>query len=356
MRLGSGIEKLTDFDILTVVFTSGSTGTPKGVVTTHQNFASAATHQKEILNIREGTRVYDFVSYNFDVSWSNTLQTLICGGCLCIPSEWERRNDIPGSLNRMKCDYVYFTPSVARSLQPLSMPGIRTLAMGGEPIRTTDAERWTQAETVIGIYGPAECAQALSFVILGKDAANNCVGHSYGANTWLVQPGRPDRLAAIGAIGELLIEGPTVSRGYFGDKSKTNAAYIKELKWLLSGVPGAKNGRRSTLYKTGDLLSYNSDRSLNFIGRKDTMIKLRGQRIELEEVEHHVRAGLKDASVFEGIAAEIITPQNATNALLAVFCSLRKNESMKSGTQDVDSFLAHALEGLEETLSQNLPQ
>lgn len=325
-------------------------------MTTHRNFASAAIHQKEILNIRRCTRVYDFVSYNFDVSWSNTLQTLICGGCLCIPSEWERRNDIPGSLNQMNCDYVYFTPSVARSLEPSSMPGIRTLAMGGEPICTTDAERWVQAETIIGIYGPAECAQALSFVHLGKGTPNNRVGHSFGANTWLVQPGRPDRLAAIGAVGELLIEGPTVSKGYFGNDDKTNASYLKDPEWLVRGIPGVKEGRRGTLYKTGDLLSYNSDGSLDFIGRKDTMIKLRGQRIELEEVEYHVRASLNDLSLFDGIAAEIITPGNATSALLAVFFSLRRNESMNSDVENLNFLFAQALEGLEETLSQKLPQ
>ncbi|KAE8555139.1 hypothetical protein EYB25_003687 [Talaromyces marneffei] len=350
------LPKVYPSDNLYIVFTSGSTGTPKGVVTTHQNFSSAATHQKDILNIRNGTRVYDFVSYNFDVSWSNTLQTLICGGCLCIPSEWERKNDITGSLNRMNCDYVYFTPSVARSLQPSSMPGIRTLTMGGEPIRTTDAERWTQAETIIGIYGPAECAQALSFVHLGKSTPNNRVGHSFGANTWLVQPGRPDCLAAIGTVGELLIEGPTVSKGYFGNEDRTNAAYIKDPEWLVRGIPGVLQGRRGTLYKTGDLLSYSSDGSLNFIGRKDTMIKLRGQRIELEEVEHHVRASLNDASLFGGIAAEIITPQNATNALLALFFSLRRKESVHSSEEDIDTLLTRGLEGLENALSLCLPQ
>jgi hypothetical protein len=104
--LAKSLPKISPSETLYVVFTSGSTGTPKGVVTTHQNFASASTHQAEILHIKPGTRVFDFVSYNFDVSWSNTLQTLLCGGCLCIPSEWERKNDIPGSLNRMKCDYV----------------------------------------------------------------------------------------------------------------------------------------------------------------------------------------------------------------------------------------------------------
>ncbi|KAF7591575.1 hypothetical protein BBP40_001323 [Aspergillus hancockii] len=341
-------------DVLYVVFTSGSTGVPKGVVTTHQNFASAATHQEEILHIRAGTRVFDFVSYNFDVSWSNTLQTLICGGCLCIPSECERKNDIPGAFNKMECDYVYFTPSVARSLEPSTMLGIKTLAMGGEPIQSIDAGRWTQADTIIGIYGPAECAQALSFVRLSANSRNNHVGHSYGARTWLVQPNCPDRLAAIGTIGELMIEGPTVSKEYFGEADRTAAVYIRDPEWLLKGSPG-HIGRHGTVYKTGDLLRYNSDGSLDFIGRKDTMIKLRGQRIELEEIESHVRGCLLVPNLCERIAAEIIKPQNSNSPILALFVCLA-NKHVFESLDNTRSELMQVMEGLEERLADRLPQ
>ncbi|KAK5993871.1 Nonribosomal peptide synthetase GRA1 [Cladobotryum mycophilum] len=348
------LPKVTPSDVLYVVFTSGSTGVPKGIVTTHENFASAATHQEEVLNIRKGTRVFDFVSYSFDVSWSNHLQTLICGGCLCIPSESERKNDIAGAFNRMNCDYVYFTPSVARSLNPASMPGIRTLAMGGEPIQTTEVARWTQAETIIGIYGPAECAQALSFAQLIGKARNNYVGYSFGAKTWLVQPGRLDRLAGVGTIGELLIEGPTVSKGYFGELEKTKAAYIQDPVWLSQGAPG-HTGRHGTLYKTGDLLRYNSDGSMDFIGRKDGLIKLRGQRIELEEVEYHVRACLSDPTLCAGLAAEIIKPQNGTSPILVVFLSISKELVTESEDQTQEA-LAKVMEGLEERLVDRVPQ
>ncbi|OJJ36076.1 hypothetical protein ASPWEDRAFT_60166 [Aspergillus wentii DTO 134E9] len=337
-------------DTIYVVFTSGSTGTPKGVVTTHRNFASAVTHQQDILHIRSSSRVFDFVSYSFDVSWSNHLQTLICGGCLCIPSEAERRNDIPGAFNRMECDYVYFTPSVARSLDPSSMPGLRCLAMGGEPIQRSEVVRWTHAEAIIGIYGPAECAQALSFVRLDSNCHNNHVGRPYGANMWLVKPGCPDRLAAIGAIGELLIEGPTVSQGYFADPDKTAAAYIKDPSWLLQDT-STQPGRSGTLYKTGDLLRYNSDGSFDFIGRKDGMIKLRGQRIELAEVEYHVRVCLGDASLSAGIAAEIIRPQNSS-PLLAVFISFPQ---MGKKSEDSLSAFSKLMESLEQKLSDRLP-
>ncbi|KAF7526585.1 hypothetical protein PCG10_003976 [Penicillium crustosum] len=340
-------------NVLYVVFTSGSTGTPKGVVTTHQNFASAAVHQAEMLRIHPGTRVFDFVSYSFDVSWSNTLQTLIRGGCLCIPDELERRNDIAGAFNRMNCNYSYFTPSVVRSLEPSSIPKLKTLAMGGEPIPTTEVARWKQAEAVIGIYGPAECAQALTFTQLQSSGRNNHLGYSYGAQTWLVQPGRPDQLAAIGAVGELLIEGPTVSRGYFDDSDKTAAAYIQNPSWLLQGSPGL-SGRQATLYKTGDLLRYNSDGSLDFLGRKDGMVKLRGQRIELAEVEYHVRANLRHPDLCDGLAAEIITPNNSS-PILAVFFALSSTGEARS-EEDTLSKLTRLIDGLEDRLSNSLPQ
>ncbi|TLD11150.1 hypothetical protein PgNI_05487 [Pyricularia grisea] len=344
------LPKTSPTDVLYIVFTSGSTGVPKGIVTTHQNFASAATHQAEILHIRRGTRVFDFVSYNFDVSWSNHLQTLIRGGCLCIPSESDRKNDITGAFNRLRCDYAYFTPSVAKSLEPSALPGLRTLAMGGEPIQSVEVARWTQAETVIGIYGPAECAQALTFALLTPTTRNNHVGRPYGANVWLVEPGRPDRLAGVGTTAELAIEGPTLSRGYFGDAARSAAAYVESPAWLLRGAEGHAS-RRGTVYLTGDLARYGADGSLDFIGRKDALVKLRGQRIELAEVEYHVGACLRDGSPCRGIAAEIITPKNGSSPILTVFLSVEESENR----QETETKLVEILQDLEQ-LPDRVPQ
>ena len=168
-----------------------------------------------------------------------------------------------------------------------------------------------------------------------------------------MQPGRPDQLAAIGAVGELLIEGPTVSRGYFDDSDKTAAAYIQNPSWLLQGSPGL-SGRQATLYKTGDLLRYNSDGSLDFLGRKDGMVKLRGQRIELAEVEYHVRANLRHPDLCDGLAAEIITPNNSS-PILAVFFALSSTGEARS-EEDTLSKLTRLIDGLEDRLSNSLPQ
>ena len=344
-------------DVLYVLFTSGSTGVPKGVVMTNEAFSSAVTYQAGALLVGEESRLFDFVSYSFDITWSNLLNTLICGGCLCIPSEWERLNDFTGAFNRLQANYVHFPPSVAASLDPSALPGLKTLVIGGEPILNLEVSRWTQAEDILGIYGPAECAQgAVSIDPLDSNSPNNHVGHSFGARFWLVQPGRPEKLAAIGAVGELLIEGPTIAKEYLGDPERTAAAFIEAPKWLHRGIAD-RQGRISRLYKTGDLLRYNSDGTFTFIGRKDGMVKLRGQRIELSEIECHVRSSLHDPSLCDAIAAEIITPRDTESPIIAVFVSLVELKGASDASkQDMQAHLRRALKGVGERLSQSLPR
>ncbi|KAL8950907.1 MAG: hypothetical protein Q9222_003085 [Ikaeria aurantiellina] len=344
-------------DVLYILFTSGSTGVPKGIVMTNGAFSSAVTHQAGALLVGEESRLFDFVSYSFDITWSNLLNTLIRGACLCIPSEWERLNDFAGAFNRLQANYVHFPPSVASSLTPSALPGLKKLVIGGEPILTHEVSRWTQVENVLGIYGPAECAQgAVSIDPIDATSPNNHVGRSFGACFWLVQPGRPDRLAAIGAIGELLIEGPTLAREYLGDPDRTATAFIDAPKWLRRDESGHL-GRASRLYQTGDLLRYNSDGTFTFIGRKDGMVKLRGQRIELSEIESHVRSNLHDPNMIDTLAAEMITPRDAESPIIVVFVSLVALKGASgASTPGRKAALRQALQGIDGRLSESLPR
>lgn len=344
-------------DILYILFTSGSTGVPKGILMTNEAFSSAVTHQADALLVGRGSRLFDFVSYSFDITWSNLLNTLIRGACLCIPSEWERMNDFAGAFNRLQANYLHFPPSVAASLTPSTLPGLRTLLMGGEPILNLEVSRWTQAENIRGIYGPAECAQgAVSIDPVDANCPNSHVGLPFGARFWLIQPGRLDKLAAIGAVGELLIEGPTLAREYLGDPEKTAAAFIDAPKWLRRGAPGHQ-GRSSILYKTGDLLRYNSDGTFTFVGRKDGMVKLRGQRIELSEIECNIRSSLHDPNLCDAIAAEMITPRDSETPVIVVFVSLVEvNGASDSSKQGMQTRLRLVLKGVVERLSERLPR
>lgn len=344
-------------DTLYVLFTSGSTGVPKGIIMTNEAFSSAVTHQAEPLLVVKESRLFDFVSYSFDITWSNLLNTLIRGACLCIPSEWERMNDFAGAFNRLQANYIHFPPSVAASLAPSALPGLRTLVMGGEPILNLEVSRWTQAKNILGIYGPAECAQgAVSIDPVDANSPNNHVGHPFGARFWLIRPGRLDRLAAIGAVGELLIEGPCIAKEYLGDPEKTAAAFIDAPKWLRRGAPGHP-GRTSRLYKTGDLLRYNSDGTFTFIGRKDGLVKLRGQRIELSEIESNIRSSLHNPDLCDAITAEMITPRDSKSPMIVVFVSLvEMNTASDTSKQDMQAKLRLVLKGVVERLSECLPR
>ncbi len=124
------------------VFTSGSTGTPKGVVITHQNLASALHHQVKLFGFATAPRIFDFASYSFDASIFNTFIALAAGGCLCVPSDQGRRDNLLGSIKTLKADVLILTPSTAGSLSAADMPELQFLMFCGEAVRPTDVEPW----------------------------------------------------------------------------------------------------------------------------------------------------------------------------------------------------------------------
>ncbi|KAI1814968.1 hypothetical protein GGS20DRAFT_374477 [Poronia punctata] len=352
---------------LYVVFTSGSTGTPKGAVITHSNFSSAVKHQGAFLDYNQNTRVFDFASYSFDISLSNLLHCLAAGGCLCIPSDVERKHSrLAESMARMRVNLVDLTPSVARTLDPEDVPSLRTLVLGGEAALRSDIERWAPHVRVLNGIGQAECTVTTTMAVM--DAAlpgTPGIGKALGANTWVVSPTDHNQLAAIGAVGELLVEGPLVGAGYLNDAEKTSAAFIRDPHWL--SRPGASGGepRHGRLYKTGDLVRYDTDGGLQFIGRKDAQTKIRGQRIELEEVEYHVQRLLSSMSIKASVAAEalVLTKAAIRNAVLVVFvCTAASTDKAEGPTDglglldgDPTSFPQHLRQELSSRLESELP-
>ncbi|KAK5705834.1 hypothetical protein LTR17_021314 [Elasticomyces elasticus] len=191
---------------LYVVYTSGTTGVPKEVILTHANLSSAIHHQKDIYGYRSSSRVYDFASYAFDVAWSNVLYTLVCGGVLCIPSEHERRHNLADSINAFETTLVTLTPSVARILLTDTLKRLTKLIVGGESLSAPCARAWCRLVNLIIAYGPAECSVSSNVHKIEANAtavALGSIGHSYGANTWVVQTMNGVRLAPLSCGGEL---------------------------------------------------------------------------------------------------------------------------------------------------------
>ncbi|GIK05541.1 nonribosomal peptide synthase [Aspergillus viridinutans] len=267
-----------------VVFTSGSTGTPKGATIDHQSYCSSAVAHNRAHCLDRDSRVLQYASYAFDVSIMETLSTLMAGGCVCILSDSERHDHFAESIQRLAVTHAFLTPSTARLLMQRELPSLRVLVMGGEAMSPADCSYWMKRVRLMNEYGIAECAVASTIREI-SDVGQRDIGFPMGVVAWIVDQNDHETPVAIGATGELLIEGPSVGRGYFDNLEATRRAFIEQPGWLRA----VRDGKPSRVYKTGDLVQYNEDGSLNFIGRKDSQIKIRGQRFELEEVEHHLR-------------------------------------------------------------------
>ncbi|KAJ5699026.1 hypothetical protein N7462_001031 [Penicillium macrosclerotiorum] len=296
--------------LMYIIFTSGSTGTPKGVKISHKAYTSSAFPRAKAVGYTEKSRVLDFASYAFDVSIDSMLLTLGNGGCLCIPSDEDRLNNINDVIRKMRINYAGITPSMARILDADVISSLHVLGLGGEAASARDVTVWGRETRIVIGYGPCECTIGCtvnSSAATGRDYIS--IGPGNGAAIWIVDPNDHEILMPVGAVGELLVEGPIVGQGYLNDPEKTAASFIHDPSWLGAGH-GEFKGRQGRLYKTGDLGIYDPDGSggIVFVGRKDTQVKLRGQRVELGEIESQLNARLPPETT---VIAEVIVPQGA---------------------------------------------
>jgi amino acid adenylation domain-containing protein len=348
---GFSLPRVKPDDLLYVVFTSGSTGVPKGAMISHRNFGSAIRHQKSPSGFTEASRVFDFVSYAFDVTWRNFLHTIAAGGCLCIPNQARRQDDLADSLRALRANYVHLTPTVGRLINCKDVPAVRTFVLGGEKLTRNDVEHYAGVDTVQHTYGPAECTVTVMGSTIQPDGNRQpSIGKGWGSVNWIVGLDG-SALAAIGQVGELWIEGPLVGQGYLGNPEKTAEVFIEDPLWLVRGAPSSNiPGRRGRLYRTGDLVRYSSDGSISFVGRKDDQVKIRGQRVELGDVETHVKQLISVRQPDIQLTAEIIEPRGSPNPVLVVFISL------PGKSHDLHALATELTRGLNEQLALHVPR
>ncbi|TVY81872.1 Nonribosomal peptide synthetase easA, partial [Lachnellula suecica] len=335
-----------------VVFTSGSTGQPKGIMTEHGAYCSSAMARKEIIQRDQNSRHLQWASYNFDMCIEDMLTTLMVGGTICIPSEAERLNDIPAALRRMNVNSAMFTPSVATMLSPEDVPSLKTLALGGEALTPALLQKWAPVVSLSNLYGPAEaCVHTVVFpkINVNQKYASN-IGRGAAAITWVTSPHNHHQLVPIGAVGELLLEGPGLARGYLKQQDKTDASFIRNPAWL----PHANPARR--FYKTGDLVQYLANGNLVYLGRKDTQVKLYGQRIELGEIDAAFLSRVTwPAAVCSVLASALARPGKP---FIATFFTIMTDEVSHDSTANIvplSPSLRKSLLAIEEQMSKTLP-
>jgi amino acid adenylation domain-containing protein/non-ribosomal peptide synthase protein (TIGR01720 family) len=293
-----------------VVYTSGSTGKPKGVVLEHASICTSVAAHGSALQIGEGSRVLQFAAYVFDISIQDIFTTLMRGGCVCVPSEEDRVNDLAGAMNKMDVNWACVTPTVASLLRPSDLPRLKTLTLAGEAVTKKVSDIWQGIDNLNNCYGPAESSIYCAWNgRVGKIGLPSNIGLGLSSLLWVVEIENHHRLTSVGAIGELLVEGPLLARGYLNNPEMTASSFIENCVWA-----DDKRSAIRRMYKTGDLVRQNSNGTLDYLGRKDTQVKLHGQRLELGSVEYHLMA---DGDIQNAIAV-FPTKGHCQNRLVVV--------------------------------------
>ena len=279
-----------------VLFTSGSTGKPKGIVQVHRSYATAIRNYAKILALDTNTRYLSFDDYAFDISNLEFMVPLITGGCCCVPGPMGTVQDLAYNINALKANAAFLTPTVAVKLDPAEVPSLEILCVGGEPLSAELVAKWTGGSTrLVNQYGMGEAAISCCYNDKVRPGRTN-VGRPTSGTVFVVDATNHGKLLPVGAVGELLMEGSHLARGYLDQTAarRTEAVFLETPPaWLAAMHPTrVSDNTQPRLYRSGDLGRWNHDGTIDYVGRKDHILKLDGCRINALEVEHQARKRL----------------------------------------------------------------
>jgi amino acid adenylation domain-containing protein/non-ribosomal peptide synthase protein (TIGR01720 family) len=269
-----------------VIFTSGSTGTPKGVMISHRSIINRIEWMDSEYKLNNNDRVLQKTPFSFDVSVWEFFWTLRCGGTLVLakPDGHKDSNYIADLISKEKITIIHFVPSMLRIFLETAnikehCQSLRHIFVSGEAISSELADDLDKKLHIPlhNLYGPTETCVDVTYWLSNTKKHYRSVPIGYPiSNTKAYILNGEMQLMPIGAIGELYIGGIGLARGYIGKPDITADKFVPN---PIDHIPGER------LYKTGDLARYRSDGAIEFMGRNDNQIKLRGFRIELQEIE-----------------------------------------------------------------------
>ena len=285
-------------DLCYLIYTSGTTGSPKGVIIEHRNLEHLLRAHGGIPKLSRDDRVLQFSSVSFDASIFEIFLTLDAGATLVIPKrEACIGPELLDTIERLEVTAAVLPPSLLSAVTPRKIPSLRFIVAAGESLNRSVAARWESVTEVWNAYGPTEatvCALTTRFDPSDASLQVPLGLPIEGVHIYLLD----ERQAQVppGQIGEICIGGNGVARGYNRNSELTRRHFIAD---PFSSMKGSR------IYRTGDLGRWRPDGKLEFHGRHDRQVKVRGYRIELDEIE----AALSSLPEVEQ-AAVLIRPDN----------------------------------------------
>ena len=329
-----------------IMFTSGSTGRPKGIVITHQAIASHCSVCREVYGVGPLDRVLQFASLSFDPSVEQIFTALTAGAHLALRGEelWSAKElyeqIVAERLTVVNLPTAYWHEAAVALPGPDNAPGahsLRLMIVGGEAMMPGPLRQWREtsfgAVRLLNAYGPTETTVTALVYDCGDFPTENL-----GAST-RVPIGRPLRNRSVyvldpsgapspaGFPGELYIGGPALARGYVNQPGLTAERFVRNHIDSCGG---------SLLYKTGDLVRFSPDGNIEFLGRVDRQEKIRGYRVEPDEIESVLREhrGVHDVAV-------LVRDGPSGEKQIVAYCVGEKGESIRAG--DLTAHMAKRL-------------
>ncbi|UFS99808.1 non-ribosomal peptide synthetase [Nocardia huaxiensis] len=287
-----------------MVFTSGSTGVPKGVVVSHTGLSGLAAAIVRAYRTEPGSRVLQCLNPSFDAAVLEWLQAFAAGATLVVAeSDPVVGAELAGLVREYGITQVCSTPAVLATLEPDALDGVRVVSTGGEPCPPDTVARFGIGRDLVNSYGPSETTVAVTYTKGLVPGENAGIGDPVPGAGMLVLD-RWLRPVPIGVSGELYVTGPGVARGYVGRPGLSAERFVPA-PW---GEPGSR------MYRTGDLVRWTGDGVLEYVGRGDFQVKLRGMRIELGEID-----AVLNAHAAVEIAVTVARPAPSGGTVLAAY-------------------------------------
>ncbi|KAF9772216.1 non-ribosomal peptide synthetase nps2 [Fusarium sp. DS 682] len=254
-----------------VIYTSGTTGTPKGVAIKQQSIVANIEHLEALYPKPHNSqgRLLQACSQAFDVSVFEIFYTWCAGMCLCSGTNDTILEDIERSIRDFGITHLSMTPTVATLVNPSNVPGVEFLVTAGEPMTQSVHEKW-QRQLWQG-YGPSETTNICTVKKMTANDHIEHLGHVFPNTSVVVLSPESCDTMPLNWVGEFCFGGAQVAQGYLNMPELTSKKFIQHPQY----------GR---LYRSGDMGRMLPDGSLVILGRIDEQVKLRGQRIEISEI------------------------------------------------------------------------
>ncbi|KAH7411145.1 peptide synthetase [Cadophora sp. MPI-SDFR-AT-0126] len=311
---------ITPEDVSYCLYTSGTTGTPKGCLITHENTVQFMLAFSCLFagHWDETSKYLQFASFHFDVSVMEQFWSWSVGICVASAPRDLIFEDITGAIQQLRITHIDLTPSLARLIHPNDVPTLCKGAFitGGEQLKQEILDVWGEYACIYNGYGPTEATIGCTmYPRVPKNGKPSNIGPAYiNVGTYVLKPGT-ELPVLRGAIGELCVSGKLVGKGYLNRPDLTEERF-----------PTLKSFNERA-YRTGDLVRILHDGSFIFLGRADDQVKLRGQRLELSEINEVIKRGVDGIDEVVTLVLKHSTQQKEQLVTFFVAKSHSDNES-----------------------------